>query len=130
MQNHSPFALAIHGGAGTITRSSLSEEMDQQYRAALHQALHTGQQVLQSGGTALAAVEAAVVVLEDCPLFNAGCGSVFNKTCRHEMDAALMCGRTLAAGAVAGVQNIRNPVKLASQVLHGSDHVFLSHQGA
>lgn len=130
MEKSTPFALAIHGGAGTITRKSLSAELDREYRAALQQALQTGYQVLRDGGAALAAVEAAVVVLEDCPLFNAGKGSVFNKLGKHEMDAALMCGRTLEAGAVTGVQNVKNPILLARQVLHHSDHVFLSHAGA
>ncbi|MFC6999803.1 isoaspartyl peptidase/L-asparaginase family protein [Rufibacter roseus] len=130
MEKNTPFALAIHGGAGTITRDSLSAEMDLEYRAMLRQALNIGYEILKAGGTSLAAVEAAVVVLEDCPLFNAGHGSVFNKRGLHEMDAAIMDGRQLAAGAVAGVQNVRNPIQLASQVLHHSDHVFLSHAGA
>ncbi|GGK69299.1 isoaspartyl peptidase/L-asparaginase family protein [Rufibacter glacialis] len=130
MDKQHPFALALHGGAGTITRASLTLEQDHQYRQALEQALHTGYQILKQGGDALQAVEATVVVLEDCPLFNAGRGSVFNKQGKHEMDAAIMCGKTLAAGAVTGVRNVRNPIQLANQVLHHSDHVFLCQHGA
>ncbi|WP_181306497.1 isoaspartyl peptidase/L-asparaginase family protein [Rufibacter sp. XAAS-G3-1] len=130
MKNEPCFALALHGGAGTITRASLTPEMDNAYRQALQQALSVGYQVLQQGGTSLAAVEATVVSLEDCPLFNAGRGSVFNKRGTHEMDAAIMDGKNLGAGAVTGVRNVRNPILLASQVLHHSDHVFLCQQGA
>jgi beta-aspartyl-peptidase (threonine type) len=124
------FALALHGGAGTITRELLTPELDSAYRAALQEALTVGHRLLNNGRSALEAVEATVVSLEDHPLFNAGRGSVFNKRGRHEMDASIMCGKTLAAGAVAGVRNVRNPVQLASQVLHHSDHVFLCMQGA
>jgi beta-aspartyl-peptidase (threonine type) len=130
MKNQSRFAIALHGGAGTITRDSLTHQMDLAYRQALRAALTIGYQVLQQGGTSLAAVEATVVSLEDCPLFNAGRGSVFNKRGTHEMDAALMDGKNLGAGAVTGVRNVRNPIQLASQVLHHSDHVFLCQQGA
>ncbi|MBA9077504.1 isoaspartyl peptidase/L-asparaginase family protein [Rufibacter quisquiliarum] len=125
-----PFSLALHGGAGTITRSTLTPQMDADYRSALRQALEVGHAILQGGDTALAAVEAVVVSLEDCPLFNAGRGSVFNKQGKHEMDAAIMCGKTLGAGAVAGVKNVRNPVQLAKAVLQQSDHVFLCMAGA
>ncbi|MFB9861930.1 isoaspartyl peptidase/L-asparaginase family protein [Rufibacter immobilis] len=130
MEKKHQFALALHGGAGTITRSSLTPEMDLAYRQALRQALDIGYQMLQKGSSALAAVEATVVVLEDCPLFNAGRGSVFNKQGRHEMDAAIMCGKTLGAGAVTGVRNVRNPIQLAHQILRHSDHVFLCQAGA
>ncbi|RNI28434.1 isoaspartyl peptidase/L-asparaginase [Rufibacter immobilis] len=130
MEKKHQFALALHGGAGTITRASLTPEMDLAYRQALHQALNIGYQMLQKGSSALAAVEATVVALEDCPLFNAGRGSVFNKQGRHEMDAAIMCGKTLGAGAVTGVRNVRNPIQLAHQILHHSDHVFLCQAGA
>ncbi len=130
MQPNQPFALAIHGGAGTITKATLSTQEETAYRDALQAALQAGYNTLESGGTALMAVEAAVVSLEDCPLFNAGRGSVFNKIGQHEMDAALMCGKTLEAGAITGVQNLKNPIKLAAEILHHSDHVFLSHAGA
>ncbi|ALJ00442.1 isoaspartyl peptidase/L-asparaginase family protein [Rufibacter tibetensis] len=130
MDTKRPFALALHGGAGTITRASLTPQLDREYRQALKQALSIGYQILRDGGDALRAVEATVVVLEDCPLFNAGRGSVFNKQGRHEMDAAIMYGKTLGAGAVTGVRNVRNPILLASEVLHHSDHVFLCQHGA
>ncbi|MDX5421429.1 MAG: isoaspartyl peptidase/L-asparaginase [Hymenobacteraceae bacterium] len=123
-------AIAIHGGAGTITRASLTPEQDKQYRAALQEALHAGHAVLAKGGSSLDAVEVAVARLEDSPLFNAGRGSVFTKEGKHEMDAAIMCGKTLGAGAVAGVRNIRNPILLSRAVMEHSDHVMLSSYGA
>ncbi|OKL41513.1 isoaspartyl peptidase/L-asparaginase family protein [Pontibacter flavimaris] len=123
-------AIAIHGGAGTITRASLTAEQEKAYRAALKEAVEAGHQVLEQGGTALEAVELAVVHLEDTPLFNAGRGSVFTKEGKHEMDAAIMCGKTLEAGAVAGVRSIKNPVKLATAIMEHSDHVMLSGYGA
>ncbi|WP_439883060.1 isoaspartyl peptidase/L-asparaginase family protein [Pontibacter sp. MBLB2868] len=123
-------AIAIHGGAGTITRASLTPEQDTAYRAALEEAVAAGHKVLADGGSALDAVELAVVHLEDTPLFNAGKGSVFTKEGKHEMDAAIMCGKTLGAGAVAGVHSIRNPVKLSRAVMELSDHVMLSGYGA
>jgi L-asparaginase / beta-aspartyl-peptidase len=123
-------AIAIHGGAGTITRATLSAEQEKAYRAALKEAVELGHQLLERGGSALDAVELAVVSLEDNPLFNAGRGSVFSKEGKHEMDAAIMCGKTLEAGAVAGVQGIKNPVKLSRAVLVHSDHVMLSGYGA
>ncbi|MBC5991577.1 isoaspartyl peptidase/L-asparaginase family protein [Pontibacter cellulosilyticus] len=124
------YAIAIHGGAGTITRSSLTPDKDKAYRDALEQAIMAGHSVLQGGGTALDAVELAVVHLENNPLFNAGKGSVFTKEGKHEMDAAIMCGRTLEAGAVAGVRSIKNPVKLCRAIMEYSDHVMLSSYGA
>ncbi|AKQ45391.1 isoaspartyl peptidase [Rufibacter radiotolerans] len=130
METAEHFSLALHGGAGTITRAMLTPQMDQEYRAALQQALTAGYEILNGGGSALAAVETAVVVLEDNPLFNAGRGAVFNKHGKHEMDAAIMCGINLEAGAVTGVRNVRNPILLASHILYHSDHVFLSYPGA
>lgn len=124
------FAIAIHGGAGTILRTSMTQEQENLYRQALQQALSAGHQVLTQGGSALKAVEAAVVSLEDTPLFNAGRGSVFTHEGNHEMDAALMCGNTLSAGAVAGVSEVRNPILLASRVRTHSDHVLLAGRGA
>jgi beta-aspartyl-peptidase (threonine type) len=108
----------------------MTAEKEKQYREALQEAVEAGFGLLASGGTALEAVEEAVRKLEDCPLFNAGKGSVFTKDGHHQMDAAIMCGRTLDAGAVAGVRTTRNPIRLASQVLHHSDHVLLSGPGA
>lgn len=124
------FAIAIHGGAGTIQRASLSLEQEQAFRQALSACLDTGYQVLAKGGSALDAAEKAVISLEDNPLFNAGKGSVFNHQGSHEMDAAIMCGQTLSAGAVAGVSLVRNPIALANQVRQHSPHVLLSGAGA
>jgi L-asparaginase / beta-aspartyl-peptidase len=124
------FSIAIHGGAGTITPASMTPQLEKQYRAALQLAVEKGHAILAKGGTALDAVENAVIVLEDTPLFNAGRGSVFTKHGKHEMDAAIMCGKNMEAGAVAGIFNIRNPVTLSRAVLEISDHVFMSGYGA
>ncbi len=126
----STYSLAIHGGAGTITRNSLTAEKEQHYRDALLEALVAGESILKSGGSALDAVMQAVMSLEDCPLFNAGRGSVFTATGQHEMDASIMRGDTLDAGAVAGVKGIKNPVVLARAVMEQSEHVMLSGLGA
>lgn len=123
-------SIAIHGGAGTILKEDMTPDLEQAYRAALKDALDVGFGVIENGGTAVNAVKAAVVVLEDNPLFNAGRGSVFTKKGLHEMDAAIMDGSTLEAGAVAGVRNIRNPIELAEEVMLHSGHVFLSGKGA
>ncbi|MFN4246248.1 MAG: isoaspartyl peptidase/L-asparaginase family protein [Flavipsychrobacter sp.] len=122
--------LAIHGGAGTILRSSMTAELQQQYEQGLQDALQAGYSVLQSGGSAVDAVQAAVVSLEDFPLFNAGRGSVFNNVGRHEMDASIMDGSNLMAGAVSGISHIKNPVLLARTVMDKSEHVLLCGQGA
>ncbi|MFM2362567.1 MAG: hypothetical protein RLZZ316_1469 [Bacteroidota bacterium] len=127
MQN---FSIAIHGGAGTIEPSDLTPALEMQYHHALQNALDAGFKVLQSNGTALDAVAAAVVALEDHILFNAGKGSVFTKNGVHEMDASIMNGSNLAAGAVAGVQYIKNPVLLAKAVMQQTEHVLLSGAGA
>ena len=124
------FTIAIHGGAGTITRASLSAEAEKNYRNHLGIALQAGATALEKGGTATDAVEAAVRSLEDCPLFNAGKGSVFTNTGTHEMDASIMDGRTLGAGAVAGITGVRNPISLARLVMDKSDHVLLAGSGA
>lgn len=122
--------LVVHGGAGTIDRNEMSTEMEKAYLQGLQNALNAGYSVLENGGTAIDAVEQAVIVLEDNILFNAGCGSVFTNKGEHEMDAAIMDGKTLDAGAVAGVKNIKNPIVLANKVLLNSDHVLLSGEGA
>ncbi|HVG24906.1 MAG TPA: isoaspartyl peptidase/L-asparaginase [Thermoanaerobaculia bacterium] len=122
--------LVIHGGAGTITRKSMSPEMEQQYRAALETALRAGHAVLSKGGTSLDAVEAAIRTMEDNPLFNAGKGAVFTHEGRNELDAAIMDGRTKAAGAVAGVTIIRNPITAARAVMEKSEHVMMVGRGA
>ena len=124
------FAIAIHGGAGTVARHLLNEEKQQQYESALQQALDAGYNVLSNGGSAYDAVTVAVTSLEDCPLFNAGRGSVFNHEGRHEMDASIMRGDNIDAGAVSGVKNIKNPIKLARKILEESEHVFLCGDGA
>ena len=124
------FALAIHGGAGTIARASLSLAEEQRYRAALETALTIGYGLLRSGAPALAAVEAVVISLEDYPLFNAGRGAVFTHEGHHEMDAALMEGHTRRAGAVAGVRQVQNPIRAARLVMEHTEHVLLSYPGA
>ncbi len=126
----SKITLAIHGGAGTIVKADMTTELEAAYTTVLRSALDAGYAILVNGGTAIEAVEAAVVVMEDNVLFNAGKGSVFTKQGSHEMDAAIMDGQTLSAGAVAGVSNVKNPVILATKVMQNSDHVFLSGKGA
>lgn len=123
-------SLAIHGGAGTILKHQMTPELEKNYLQGLEDALAGGYAVLENGGSAVDAVQAAVTILEDNVLFNAGKGSVFTNEGTHEMDAAIMEGHHLAAGAVAGVRNIRNPVALATAVMRNSDHVLLSGQGA
>jgi len=125
-----PYGLVIHGGAGVIERKDMSPELDAQYRAALQQALDAGYAVLDRGGTALDAVIAAVTVMEDSPLFNAGQGAVMNADGFCELDASIMNGATQQAGAVAGLQHIRNPLHLARDVMEKSPHVFLIGDGA
>ena len=122
--------LVIHGGAGVIERSQMSPEKEKEIRAGLDRALVAGSAVLERGGGALDAVEAAVRVLEDDPNFNAGRGAVFTHDGRNELDASIMDGRTRAAGAVAGVTRTKNPIGLARKVMEGSSHVMLSGAGA
>lgn len=124
------FTIAIHGGAGTILREHMTEDLEAAYKEGLKIAVDAGYAVLEQGGAAVNAVKAAIVVLEDNMLFNAGRGSVFTKKGVQEMDAAIMNGATLEAGAVAGVRNIRNPIMLATEVMLHSNHVFLSGKGA
>ena len=126
----SKFTLAIHGGAGTISRKSMTPEKEAAYLNALNEAIDAGYKILEKKGDALDAVKAAVLALENNILFNAGKGSVFTNTETHEMDASIMDGRDLSAGAVAGVKNIRNPVELAYAVMKKSEHVFLIGKGA
>ena len=123
-------ALAIHGGAGTILRSLMTAELDREYRRGLELALKAGWDVLDRGGNALDAVETTVTALEDFPLFNAGRGAVFTHEGKHEMDASIMDGRTLRAGAVAAIQNVKNPIRLARLVMERTPHVFLAGAGA
>lgn len=123
-------ALVIHGGAGFVPKDSLSAADVRGYHADLDRALDAGNAILASGGTALDAVSAAVVVLEESPRFNAGKGAVFNAVAGHELDAAIMEGHTRRAGAVAGVTTVRNPIKLARAVMEHSPHVMLAGGGA
>ena len=122
--------IAIHGGAGTLSRAHISAEQERAYHAALQQVLLAGQAVLAQGGTAMEAVCEAVRLLEDCPLFNAGHGAVFTAQATHELDAAVMDGATLAAGAVAGVSRLRNPVQAARAVMQNGQHVLMVAEGA
>lgn len=123
-------SLAIHGGAGTILKEDMTPELEKAYQAGLEDALAGGYAVLEEGGSSANAVKAAIVILEDNMLFNAGRGSVFTKKGVQEMDAAIMDGKDLAAGAVAGIRNVRNPIELAMEVMRNSNHVFLSGKGA
>lgn len=125
-----PFSIAIHGGAGTLVRGMMTSEKEQAYNAALDRALSIGYSILEKNGTATEAVCAAVTSLEDCPLFNAGKGSVFTAQGTHEMDAALMEGASRNAGAVALVTGIKNPIQLARDVMLHSQHVLLAGEGA
>ncbi|WP_279050596.1 isoaspartyl peptidase/L-asparaginase [Cedecea davisae] len=122
--------IALHGGAGAITRARLTQEKELQFVAALSDIVVAGQQILEQGGSALDAVTEAVRLLEDCPLFNAGIGAVYTSEGKHEMDACIMDGNTLEAGAVAGVSHIRNPILAARKVLENSPHVLLIGEGA
>jgi beta-aspartyl-peptidase (threonine type) len=124
------FGLAIHGGAGTIERSKMTPEQEREHRAGLERALKAGFEILKKGGSSLDAVEAAVRVLEDDPLFNAGKGAVFTDAGTNELDAAIMDGKNLAAGAVANLRHIRNPISLARMVMEKSKHVLMTGDGA
>ncbi|MEN9686145.1 MAG: hypothetical protein RLZZ28_1931 [Bacteroidota bacterium] len=126
----SDFTIVIHGGAGTILKEDMTASLEAAYFEGLQQALDISYAVLAEGGTAVNAVKAALVLLEDNVLFNAGRGSVFTKKGVQEMDAAIMDGIDLTAGAVAGVRNVRNPIELATEVMRNSNHVFLSGKGA
>jgi beta-aspartyl-peptidase (threonine type) len=123
-------ALAIHGGAGTILRSLMTPELESEYRGGLENALQKGWEVLKHGGSALDCVEETVCILEDFSLFNAGRGAVFTHEGKNEMDASIMDGRKLSAGAVAAVKNVKNPIKLARLVMEKTEHVFLAGAGA
>ena len=124
------FTLVIHGGAGTIRKADMTDEKEAEYRNGLEDALHAGYTLLEKGGSAIDAIRAAVVSLEDNILFNAGKGSVFGKDGSQEMDASIMDGKNLMAGAVSAVKNIRNPVELAYAIMTKSQHVMLNGQGA
>ena len=125
-----PIAIVIHGGAGTILKENLTPEKEQAIRATLAQATNTGFAVLQRGGDAASAVVAAIEVMENSPLFNAGKGAVFTAEGTHELDASIMRGSDLQAGAVAGVKHVKNPIRAAMTVMENSPHVMLSGNGA
>jgi L-asparaginase / beta-aspartyl-peptidase len=125
-----PFGFVIHGGAGTIDRSRMTPEREAAYRSKLEEALLAGFAVLERGGGGLDAVVAAITLLEDSPLFNAGKGAVFTSTGTNELDASIMDGRTLKAGAVAGLRRVKNPILLARMVMEQSPHVMMVGEGA
>jgi beta-aspartyl-peptidase (threonine type) len=125
-----PYGIAIHGGAGTLVKGQMTPEKETAYKNALELALDNGYALLEDGATAVDAVEKAVAVLEDSPLFNAGKGSVFTANGTHEMDAAIMDGKTLDAGAVSLIHGIKNPISLARDVMEKSEHIFLAGDGA
>lgn len=124
------FSIAIHGGAGTLVKGLMTLELETEYKTALKKARDKGYEILKQGGSALDAVEVAVILLEDSPLFNAGKGAVFTAEGTHEMDAAIMDGKTIEAGAVSLITGIKNPVSLARDVMEKSYHVFLAGDGA
>ena len=124
------YALAIHGGAGTILKSTMTPEKELAYKNGLRDAIEAGESILKSGGSAFDAVESAIIQLENNPLFNAGKGAVFTNIGTHEMDASIMNGKDLMAGAVAGVQGVKNPIALARAVMEQSEHVLLTGNGA
>ncbi len=126
----SKIVLVVHGGAGTITRQNMTPEKEKAYTEVLQQALQAGYTILKKGGTSMDAVEASIRIMEDSPLFNAGKGAVFTHEGKNELDASIMDGRTLKAGAVAGVKSVRNPITLARKVMENSEHVMLTGEGA
>ena len=126
----SKYAIAIHGGAWTILKSTMTPEKEIAYTEALRDAINAGEKILMEGGTSLVAVEYAIRSLEDNPLFNAGKGAVFTNKGENEMDASIMNGKDLMAGSVAGITHIKNPISLAKAVMEKSEHVFLTGSGA
>ena len=124
------YAMVIHGGAGTILKKNMTEELEEQYLAKLNEALDIGEKILKEGGSSQEAVVATIKLMENSPLFNAGKGAVFTNQGTNEMDASIMEGKTLNAGAVGGVTNIKNPITAAVAVLNKSDHVFMVGRGA
>jgi len=128
--NNKKYVLVIHGGAGTILKSSMTPEKEAAYKRGLQIALNAGNEVLKNGGSAVDAVQATLMVLENDSLFNAGKGAVFTNEGRNEMDASIMDGKTLKAGAVAGVTTIKNPITAARAVMDKSEHVLMAGKGA
>jgi len=124
------YSIALHGGAGVIEPNMLTPEKETAYKNALNEALQIGKSILKNGGTSLEAATQSVASLEDCPLFNAGKGAVFNSEGKHEMDASLMNGKDLSAGAIGAVVGVKNPILLCKNVMERSEHVYLSGEGA
>ena len=129
-QTGTKYALVLHGGAGVMSQKSMTPEMQKAYLSDLNRALQTGDSVLKAGGTCMDAVVRTIMVMEDSPLFNAGKGAVFAHDGTVELDASVMDGKTLAAGAVAGITDVKNPILLAKTVMEKSEHVFLTGKGA
>lgn len=129
-QTPNNYCIVVHGGAGTITKKNMTPELEKAYTEKLSEALRAGNDTLSKGGTSVSAVEAAIRILEDSPLFNAGKGSVFTNDGKQEMDASIMEGKGLLAGAVAGVRTIRNPISAAKAVMEKSPHVLMTGRGA
>ncbi len=128
--NKNEFAIVIHGGAGTILKENMSNELENAYRDKMKEALEAGYYILKTNGTSIDAVEATIKILEDSELFNAGRGSVLSNNEEVEMDASIMTGHNLNAGAISGIKQIKNPISLARKVMEESEHVFLSGEGA
>ncbi len=128
--NMPKFAIALHGGAGTILKGNMTPELEAEYRAKLLEALTAGHDILAEGGSSVDAVETAIVIMEDSPLFNAGHGAVFTSEGKNELDASIMDGSDLNAGAVSGVRIVKNPISLARAVMENSNHVMLQSDGA
>lgn len=129
-ETNQKFAIVIHGGAGTILKKNMTPEMELEYKRVLELAINTGYAILKNGGSSLDAVEKTINILEDSPLFNAGKGAVFTNQGKNELDASIMDGKTLKAGAIAGVTTVKNPINLARAVMEKSEHVMLSREGA
>ena len=125
-----PIAIVVHGGAGRIDRDALTPERERLYHATLEQSLRAGHAILKRGGSALDAVEAAIVIMEDAPVFNAGKGAVFTAEGKNELDASIMDGRALQAGAVGGVTTVKNPIRASRAVMEKSPHVLFTNRGA
>jgi beta-aspartyl-peptidase (threonine type) len=130
MADKQPIAIVIHGGAGTIVKARMTETLQAEYRKVLTESVSAGYKVLQGGGSSTQAVIAAITIMEDSPLFNAGKGSVFTHDGKNEMDASIMEGGQLQAGSVAGVSRVKNPIQLAYKVMENSPHVILAGKGA
>ncbi|WP_081208330.1 isoaspartyl peptidase/L-asparaginase family protein [Salegentibacter sediminis] len=124
------FGIVIHGGAGTIVKENMTDSLEKAYKDKLEEAIRRGHEILANGGTAMEAVQRTINIMEDSPLFNAGKGAVFTNAETNELDASIMDGKTLNAGAVAGVTTVKNPINLAWEVMENSEHVMMAGKGA